>query len=54
MTGTAPTNAELMTIITTLQAQVTALQNAAPAAAAAPPADTAPVVIADAPDAWYQ
>jgi hypothetical protein len=33
-----PTTAELMAIITTLQVQIFALQNAAPAAAAAPPA----------------
>jgi hypothetical protein len=49
MASAAPTNAELMAIITTLQAQVTALQNVAPAAAAALPAGTAPVVFADTP-----
>jgi hypothetical protein len=47
MAGIAPTNAELMAIITMLQVQITALQNAAPAAAAAPPAGTAPVVFTD-------
>jgi hypothetical protein len=49
MAGATPTNAELMAIITTLQAQVTALQNTTPAAAAAPPAGTAPVVFTDMP-----
>jgi hypothetical protein len=44
-----PTNAELMGIITQLQAQIVALQNAAPAAAAAPPAGAAPVVFANTP-----
>jgi hypothetical protein len=43
------TNAKLMVIIAQLQAQVAALQNAAPAAAAAPPAGAAPVVFADTP-----
>jgi hypothetical protein len=38
-----------MTIITMLQAQIVALQNAAPAAAAAPPAGAATVVFADMP-----
>jgi hypothetical protein len=38
-----------MAIITTLQAQIVALQNAAPAAAAAPPAGAATVVFADMP-----
>ena len=47
MAATAPTTAKLMAIITQLQAQIVALQNTAPAAAAAPPADTAPVVFAD-------
>jgi hypothetical protein len=42
-----PTNAKFMAIIAQLQAQVDALQNAAPAAAAAPPAGAAPVVFAD-------
>jgi hypothetical protein len=36
-----------MAIITTLQVQILALQNAAPAAAAAPPAGAATVVFAD-------
>jgi hypothetical protein len=44
-----PTNAELMAMITQIQVQVNALQNAAPAAAAAPPAGAAPVVFADMP-----
>jgi hypothetical protein len=38
-----------MAIITTLQAQIVALQNAAPAAAAAPPAGAATVVFANMP-----
>ncbi len=38
-----------MAVITALQAQVTALQNTAPAATAAPPAGAAPVVFADTP-----
>jgi hypothetical protein len=38
-----------MAIITTLQAQIVALQNTAPAAAAAPPAGTATVIFADTP-----
>jgi hypothetical protein len=49
MAAATPTNAKLLAIITQLQAQINALQNAAPAAAAAPPADTAPVVFADMP-----
>ncbi len=49
MVAPAPTTAKLMAIITTLQAQIVALQNAAPAAAAAPPAGTAIVVFADMP-----
>jgi hypothetical protein len=49
MAAVAPTTAELLAIITQLQAQVTALQNAAPAAAAAPPAGADPVVFADMP-----
>jgi hypothetical protein len=51
MAGAAPTNAELMVmaIITTLKAHITALQNVALAAAAAPPAGAAPVVFADMP-----
>ncbi len=46
---TTPTNAKLLAIIAILQAQVSALQNAAPAVAAAPPAGAAPVVFADMP-----
>jgi hypothetical protein len=42
----APTTAKLMAIITTLQAHIVALQNMAPAAAAAPPAT---MVFADMP-----
>ncbi len=38
-----------MAIITILQVQIDALQNAAPAAAAAPPASTATMVFADTP-----
>jgi hypothetical protein len=38
-----------MAMISQLQAQIAALQNAAPAAAAAPPAGAAPVVFADMP-----
>jgi hypothetical protein len=38
-----------MAIITTLQAKIVALQNAAPAAAAAPPAGAATMVFADTP-----
>jgi hypothetical protein len=49
MAAAAPTTAELLAIITQLQAQVTALQNAAPAAAAAPPVGADPVVFADMP-----
>ncbi len=49
MATPAPTTAKLMAIITTLQAQIVALQNAAPAAAAAPPAGAATVVFADMP-----
>jgi hypothetical protein len=49
MAAPAPTTAELMAIITTLQAQIVALRNAAPAAAAAPPAGAATVVFADMP-----
>jgi hypothetical protein len=44
MAAPAPTTAEFMTIITTLQAQIVALQNVAPAAAGA-----AAVVFADTP-----
>jgi hypothetical protein len=49
MAASAPTTAKLMAIITMLQVQIVALQNAAPAAAAAPPAGTATVVFADTP-----
>ncbi len=49
MASPAPTTAELMAIITTLQAQIVALQNTAPAAAAAPPAGAATVVFANTP-----
>jgi hypothetical protein len=49
MAAPAPITAELMASITTLQVQIVALQNAAPAAAAAPPAGAAPVVFADMP-----
>jgi hypothetical protein len=49
MAAAAPTTAKLLAIITQLQAQVNALQNLAPAAAAAPPAGAAPVVFADTP-----
>ncbi len=49
MAAPAPTTAELMAIITMLQVQIVALQNAAPAAAAAPPARAATVVFADMP-----
>jgi hypothetical protein len=45
----APSTAKLLAIITQLQVQILALQNTAPAAAAAPPADAAPVVFADTP-----
>jgi hypothetical protein len=49
MAAPAPTIAELMAIITTLQAQIDALQNAAPAAAAAPPAGAATVIFTNTP-----
>jgi hypothetical protein len=49
MAASAPTTAELMAIITTPQAQIVALQSAAPAAAAAPPAGAATVVFANTP-----
>jgi hypothetical protein len=45
----APTTAELIDIITQLQAQIVALQKAAPAAAVAPPACVATVVFANTP-----
>jgi hypothetical protein len=44
MDAPAPTTAELMAIITTLQVQIIALQNTATAAAAVPPAGNAVVV----------
>jgi hypothetical protein len=47
MATATPTTAKLLAIITQLQAQVNALQNAAPAAAAAPLAGAAPVVFAN-------
>jgi hypothetical protein len=49
MAAPAPTTAKLMAIITTLQAQIVAFQNAAPADAAAPPAGAATMVFADMP-----
>jgi hypothetical protein len=49
MATPAPTTAELMAIITTLQAQIVTIQNAAPAATAAPPAGAATVVFANTP-----
>jgi hypothetical protein len=49
MAAPAPTTAELMAIINMLQAQIVALQNAAPAAPAAPPAGAATVVFANTP-----
>jgi hypothetical protein len=49
MAAPTPTTAELMAIITTLQVQIIALQNMAPAAAAAPPAGAATVVFANTP-----
>jgi hypothetical protein len=49
MAAPAPTTAKLMAIITTLQVQIVTLQNAAPAATAAPPAGAATAVFADTP-----
>jgi hypothetical protein len=49
MAAPAPTTAKLMAIINTLQVQIVALQNTAPAAAAAPPAGAATMVFADTP-----
>jgi hypothetical protein len=49
MAAPAPTTAELMAITNTLQVQIVALQNAAPAATAAPLAGAATVVFADTP-----
>jgi len=44
-----PTTAELMAMMSQLQVQIVALQNVAPAAAAAPPAGAATVVFVDTP-----
>jgi hypothetical protein len=49
MANQAPTVQELQALITTLQAQATALQNAAPVAQAAPTAATTQVVFAKTP-----
>jgi hypothetical protein len=49
MAAPTPTTAELMAIITTLPAQIVALQNMALAAAAAPPAGAATMVFVDTP-----
>jgi hypothetical protein len=49
MATLSPTTAELMAIITTLHAQIIALQNVASAAAAAPPLGTATMVFANTP-----
>ena len=49
MANPAPTIAELQALIQMLQGQVTALQNAAPAAQAAPAAATTTVVFAETP-----
>jgi hypothetical protein len=49
MAAPASTTAELLAIINMLQVQNLALQNAAPAAAAAPPAGAATVVFTDMP-----
>ncbi len=49
MAAAALITAKLLAVITQLQVQITALQNAAPVAAAAPPAGAAPVVFADMP-----
>jgi hypothetical protein len=49
MATPAPSTAELMAIITTLQVQIVALHNATPAAAAAPSAGAVTVVFADTP-----
>jgi hypothetical protein len=49
MAAPTTTTAKLMAIITTLQVQIVALQNAAPAAAAASPAGAATMVFADMP-----
>jgi hypothetical protein len=49
MAAPTPTTAKLMAIITMLQARIVALQNVAPADAAASPAGAATVVFADMP-----
>jgi hypothetical protein len=49
MAAPAPTTAKHMAIITMLQAQIVALRNAAPAAAAAPPAGAVTMVFANKP-----
>jgi hypothetical protein len=49
MAAPAPTTAELTAIITMLHAQIVALQNVAPAAAAAPPAGGDTVVFTNTP-----
>jgi hypothetical protein len=49
MAAPAQTTAKVMAIINTLQAQIVALQNAAPASTAAPPAGAATVVFANTP-----
>jgi hypothetical protein len=49
MVTATPTTAKLLAIITQLQAQVNALQNMAPTAAAVPPTGAAPVIFADTP-----
>jgi hypothetical protein len=49
MAAPAPTTAKVMAIITMLQVQIVALQNAASAATAVPPAGAATVVFADTP-----
>jgi hypothetical protein len=49
MVAPTPITAELMAIITMLQAQIVALRNMAPAAAAAPPAGGATMVFANTP-----
>jgi hypothetical protein len=49
MAAPTPTTAKLIAIITTLQAQIVALQNTAPAATAAPPTGSATMVFAGMP-----
>jgi hypothetical protein len=53
MADPTPTTAKLMAIITTLQAQIVALQNVAPAAAAAPPAGAATSEVEPCPLLYY-